>query len=83
MKIASGFSVWLSSILLAKQLWKESSRSNNTSTKPWLIIRDLNELTSSSQEKSANNKGNSTKYTNSKKVFDENELIGCYKLSFT
>lgn len=40
---------------------------NESSTKPWVIIGDLSELTSS-KEKLANNNGNSTQYSKFKNI---------------
>lgn len=58
---------------LQYKLWSKISGLLTSDKIPWMIIRDLNEL-SSVQEKFANNFGNSTRFNKFNNVLNKNNL---------
>lgn len=59
---------------LQEHLWKKFSNLNPSSKQSWMTIGNLNEITTS-QQKLAYSKENSTRYNKFEKVFDDNGLL--------
>lgn len=59
---------------LQQEFWNEISKLNRSSSDPWMIVGNLNKLTTS-LEKFANSKGHSTRYDTLKKTLDKNSLV--------